>query len=211
MRGLMLLLYALLLYLYLGTKFTCQADESSGFFVKVTKNVPRLGRRSDKDVGRGLFRNYKIVPRIGRSAPSASDYHFLSNWLTLQSPRTFDKRTNSHLMENSIARELNVVQPVNSNTLMELITKHAIPNENVKFIHWKDFDKALQMDTELYVKVSSLGRTPDQRLRNDITEGNYVPFMDDMVDDQGIDFMIYNQGDYPKGPYAPEFLRYNSL
>ncbi|XP_075167779.1 uncharacterized protein LOC142239925 [Haematobia irritans] len=192
---------------------SCSADESTGFFVKVTKNVPRLGRRTDKDFARGYFRNYKVIPRIGRSV--ISDNQYLNNWLQTPSPsssmRNLNKRKSSSLSEYSMEKELNVVQPVNTNTLMELITSHAIPNDNVKFVHWKDFDKALQLDNELYVKVSSLGRVPDQQLKNDITEGNYDPLMSGMVDEAGTDFILYNQGEFRKGPYAPEFLRYNTL
>lgn len=47
----------------------CSAtEESPGFFLKVTKNVPRLGRRSQSN---NEFENFflkasKTVPRIGR-------------------------------------------------------------------------------------------------------------------------------------------------
>lgn len=110
-------------------------------------------------------------------------------------------------MEN----DLSVVQPVDSNTLKQLIDKHAIPRESVKFVHWKDFDRALQFDSELYGKVSSLGRRPDQSLKEDIVEGSYEPHVGNMVDTDGTNIVLYNQGEYPKGLYAPEFLRYNYI
>lgn len=52
-------------------------DESPGFFLKVSKNVPRLGRRS------GDFENFflkasKSVPRIGRSNSFVRIYHIKS-------------------------------------------------------------------------------------------------------------------------------------
>lgn len=42
----------------------CQCNESPGFFLKITKNVPRLGRRSDSY----FLKNMKTIPRIGRRA-----------------------------------------------------------------------------------------------------------------------------------------------
>lgn len=47
----------------------CQAaDESPGFFLKVTKNVPRLGRRSQSvnEFENFFLKASKTVPRIGR-------------------------------------------------------------------------------------------------------------------------------------------------
>lgn len=40
-----------------------EADEIPGFFLKIAKNVPRVGRRSDAY----FMKNYKTIPRIGRS------------------------------------------------------------------------------------------------------------------------------------------------
>lgn len=44
-------------------------SESPGFFLKVTKNVPRLGRRSSgiSDFENFFVKTSKGVPRIGRS------------------------------------------------------------------------------------------------------------------------------------------------
>lgn len=47
----------------------CSAsEESPGFFLKVTKNVPRLGRRSQSinDFENFFLKASKTVPRIGR-------------------------------------------------------------------------------------------------------------------------------------------------
>lgn len=43
-------------------------DESPGFFLKVTKNVPRLGRRSQSinEFENFFLKASKTVPRIGR-------------------------------------------------------------------------------------------------------------------------------------------------
>lgn len=109
-------------------------------------------------------------------------------------------------------RELSVVQPVNSNTLIELLDKDAISGDNVKFVHWKDFDRALQLDMDLYGKVFSLGRRPDQRLKQDLSMGNYIPlFSRGPGDDDGTDFMLYNRaGDFGNS-FNSDNLRYNRI
>lgn len=115
-----------------------------------------------------------------------------------------------HLTRIASEIELSVVQPVNSNTLRELLNKNAIPRDNVKFVHWKDFDRALQLDTDLYGKVSSLGLKPDQLLKQDIVGSNFVPLMENAVDADGTDFALYTRDGGLEGPYASDFLRYNS-
>lgn len=58
---------------------TCNSNsistETPGFFLKVTKNVPRLGRRSQSlsDFDNFFLKTSKSVPRIGRSE-NVSEY-----------------------------------------------------------------------------------------------------------------------------------------
>lgn len=50
----------------------CATEESPGFFLKVSKNIPRLGRRAASplsDYDSFFLKSSKIVPRIGRSNP----------------------------------------------------------------------------------------------------------------------------------------------
>lgn len=75
----------LLLFLWLVI-INCNGNgvnsESPGFFLKVTKNVPRLGRRSHSlsDFENFFLKTSKSVPRIGRSSNQVR--HFLnSNWI----------------------------------------------------------------------------------------------------------------------------------
>lgn len=42
------------------------ANESPGFFLKISKNVPRIGRRSVKEIEEFFMKQAKNVPRIGR-------------------------------------------------------------------------------------------------------------------------------------------------
>lgn len=50
------------------------STETPGFFLKVTKNVPRLGRRSQSlsDFENFFLKTSKSVPRIGRSDGNVS-------------------------------------------------------------------------------------------------------------------------------------------
>lgn len=113
----------------------------------------------------------------------------------------------------NVERELNVVQPVNSNTLLELIDRNAIPSEQVKFVHWKDFDRALQADVELYAKLMHLGRNPDQRLKQDISLSSYIPIFGP-GNEHNDDFMLYSNKDDRDiygSRYDRNFLQYNAL
>ncbi|ALC41913.1 ETH [Drosophila busckii] len=193
-----LLLVALLLAM-------SQADESPGFFLKITKNVPRLGKRSDNF----LMKNLKTIPRIGRSDPQASVTPLLSWLWSMEQPQLSKRRLPGNVPAANAERELNVVQPVNSNTLLELLDRNAIPSEHVKFVHWKDFDRALQADVDLYAKISHLGRTPDERLKQDLNFSSFVPIFG--TDEQGDDYMLYNKDDRDYGRFDRQFMAYNRL
>lgn len=137
----------------------------------------------------------------------------LQNWLNSESDfKKFNKRV--LLNPNRLAtveRELSMVQPVNSNTLIELLDKDAIPSDNVKFVHWKDFDRALQLDGELYAKVISLGRRPDQRLKQDLSIGTYIPLIGSDPEDEANNFMLYNSNGGLDGSFNSDALRYNRI
>lgn len=51
---------------------SCKTDDIPGFFLKITKNVPRLGRRSDKEYESYFLKNVKQIPRIGRRYDNVS-------------------------------------------------------------------------------------------------------------------------------------------
>ncbi|EDV57075.1 uncharacterized protein LOC6548570 [Drosophila erecta] len=184
-----------------------QADDSSpGFFLKITKNVPRLGKRGENFA----IKNLRTIPRIGRSEHSSVTPLLAWLWDLDTSP---SKRRLPAGESAAKEQELNVVQPVNSNTLLELLDNNAIPSEQVKFVHWKDFDRALQADADLYNKVIQLGRRPDQHLKQTLSFGSYVPIFGD---DQNPDFMMYKNNEdqelYGGGNrYDRHFLKYNTL
>ena len=67
MRFLLLLSCALLALSLNSFMRLCSANDSAGFFLKVAKNVPRLGRRSaDKEFDSYFLKNIKTIPRIGK-------------------------------------------------------------------------------------------------------------------------------------------------
>lgn len=53
--------------------------ETPGFFLKVTKNIPRIGRRSNDfgDIGNFFLKASKSVPRLGRSDEMVRIIHFI--------------------------------------------------------------------------------------------------------------------------------------
>lgn len=88
--------------------------------------------------------------------------------------------------------EYNMVQPIDSVTLIELLRHDALPSQSVKFVHWKDFDLALQRDAELYSKVISLGRSPDLELRENLKFNKYKGVSNDNFGMyQGVDNDLY--------------------
>lgn len=110
-------------------------------------------------------------------------------------------------------REYSLVQPVTSNTLIELLNKNAIAADNIKFVHWKDFDRALQTDPELYGKLISLGRKPDQRLKADLNIDLTSGFTPLVSNTNSNDYIYYNKDvDEMYAPkYGGDFMRYNQL
>lgn len=86
--------------------------------------------------------------------------------------------------------EYNMVQPIDSVTLIELLRHDALPPQSVKFVHWKDFDLALQRDPELYSKVISLGRSPDVDLKQNLKFNQYKS-NENFAMYQGVDNELY--------------------
>ncbi|KAH8370826.1 hypothetical protein KR093_005119 [Drosophila rubida] len=212
MRSTIILMLAVLLLVVLFG--TGNADESPGFFLKITKNVPRLGKRTESF---GM-RNIKTIPRIGRSDAHSSVSPLLA-WLWNMDVDVEQQQLSKRRLPSNggntvnAERELNVVQPVNSNTLLELLDRNAIPTEHVKFVHWKDFDRALQSDNDLYSKVIHLGRDPDQRLKQDLSYSSYIPIFGS-DDQQGQDFMLYKDDRDLYGAasrFDRNFMQYNRL
>ncbi|XP_031630471.1 uncharacterized protein LOC116345341 [Contarinia nasturtii] len=110
------------------------SSETPGFFLKVTKNVPRLGRRSHQlsDFENFFLKTSKSVPRIGRSDNNMEG---------------MDKRDVKHY---------NSVQPFDSKSLHHLLATEDVNENDIKFISWDSFDLALENDEGLFSKLLSL-------------------------------------------------------
>lgn len=69
------------------------------------------------------------------------------------------------------------VQPFDSNFLIDIISNENINTDDFKFVSWKDFDIALESDTELYAKLESLAKTERElsELTDKIEVNHFVP------------------------------------
>lgn len=150
-------------------------EEIPGFFLKIQRNVPRLGRRSDPSL-------FSIPPNKRFTYYVSLFTMFKSqnfNFITFQGEEGFSpwfrdiiKPTN--IMKRRLrpatsdAFEYNMIQPIDSVTLIELLQHNALSPPSVKFVHWRDFDLALQRDSELYSKLISLGKFPDLELKENL-------------------------------------------
>lgn len=127
-------------------------NESPGFFLKVTKNVPRLGRRAHSlsDFENFFLKTSKSVPRIGRSDNQVRD----------RDRFTFGQRLACNIRNLNKFAELpklySSIQPFDSKSLHHLLASDAITENDIKFISWDDFDAALENDDGLFEKLLSL-------------------------------------------------------
>lgn len=63
----------------------CKANDSPGFFLKITKNVPRLGRRSpEKEYDNYFLKNMKTIPRIGKRNEEVSHFQYFQNLIQIK-------------------------------------------------------------------------------------------------------------------------------
>lgn len=159
--------------------------ESPGFFIKVAKNVPRLGRRGGTEpvhhVKRAPFVSttyFSCCTWVGRQSIGCILQH-ASDSATVdeQPPTTWFERlvqpakrgpsngarsTTPYDGGASLAAMYRKVQPFDSSVLIDLITSHGSgggrSDEDLKFVSWRDFDIALESDTELFRKLAELAK-----------------------------------------------------
>lgn len=134
------------------------ADDSPGFFLKVSKNVPRIGRRSGSEFENFFLKQSKSVPRIGRRGyvDSSNPEETVGSWY--QRYVQPGKRMSELDTENFI-RNYNLVQPFDIKVVLQSILSNDEKQQSkLKFVSWDDFDQALQSDTQLFVKLSSIAR-----------------------------------------------------
>lgn len=84
--------------------------------------------------------------------------------------------------------------------LFNLLSEDANVDESVlKFISWKDFDKALESDTQLFVKLVELGK--EHRDHHDMKDNDPMIHMMNSGPDYGFDHVFYRT---ERGGHAPE-------
>ncbi|XP_070507408.1 uncharacterized protein ETH [Chironomus tepperi] len=102
------------------------ANDAPGFFLKTTKNIPRLGKRVF------IKQGSKNIPRLGR-------------------------RSESHDTDDS--KNYNHVQPFDSKFILDFLQDEMmIGDGDLKFLSWDDLDKALELDSTLKQKLTSIAR-----------------------------------------------------
>ncbi|XP_058067350.1 uncharacterized protein LOC131216788 [Anopheles bellator] len=158
------------------------ASESPGFFIKLSKSVPRIGRRGDLE--NFFLKQSKSVPRIGRRAggyylpregatpePEGS----ASNW--------FERymKTVKRVAPEEAGKSYKKIRPLDLNHIIDILSDDLFFGSDLKFISWEVLDEALEEDPELLQKLGSLARDKEvQQLKKMLGEHGdeqiqYVP------------------------------------
>lgn len=142
--------------------------ENPGFFLKVSKNVPRIGRRSEgQSEFNMMYMNPKNIPPPHRRSQLVRillQIIFLIAWLDIHvSLQNWPNSENSWIRkirnDNAAPQAYNYVQPFDMQFLFNLLANDSDFDEsNLKFISWEDFDKAIESDTQLLKKLYELGK-----------------------------------------------------
>ncbi|XP_055534655.1 uncharacterized protein LOC129724074 [Wyeomyia smithii] len=167
------------LLLLLTVVYAASAAETPGFFIKLSKSVPRIGRRGDFE--NFFLKQSKSVPRIGRrSGFMASSQDTSSNWFDrLLRPSKRPLTDNTEPTENS--RTYSKVRPLDLHHIIDILSDDLFFGSDLKFISWDVLDKALEEDPDLMAKLSALARDKEvhqlkQLLSTDKNElVQYVP------------------------------------
>ncbi|KXJ82660.1 hypothetical protein RP20_CCG012465 [Aedes albopictus] len=167
------------LFLLLVALSVAAADETPGFFIKLSKSVPRIGRRGDFE--NFFLKQSKSVPRIGRrsglftehSAPQDN-----SNWFE-RFMRPAKRPLSSPPTDNG--KLYNKVRPLDLHHIIDILSDDLFFGSDLKFISWDVLDQALEEDPELMGKLSALARDKEvHQLKQLLTENKeelvqYVP------------------------------------
>ncbi|XP_055610298.1 uncharacterized protein LOC129757192 [Uranotaenia lowii] len=152
------------------------ADETPGFFIKLSKSVPRIGRRGDFE--NFFLKQSKSVPRIGRRG---GYFATSNNWFDrLMSPAKRPLMTEDS--ESDVNRGVyNKVRPLDLHHIIDILSDDLFFGSDLKFISWDVLDKALEEDPELLGKLSALARDKEvHQLKQLLTDNKdeliqYVP------------------------------------
>ncbi|XP_055643444.1 uncharacterized protein LOC129779775 [Toxorhynchites rutilus septentrionalis] len=153
------------------------AGESPGFFIKLSKSVPRIGRRGSLE--NFFLKQSKSVPRIGRRASFIAE-HYPSqgdNWLE----RLAKRPQSSNDEPLGSIKVYSKVRPLDLHRIIDILSDDLFCGSDLKFISWDVLDKALEEDPELMGKLSALARDKEvQQLKQLLTDNKeeivqYVP------------------------------------
>lgn len=162
--------------LVLGTSSDDSDAVNPGFYLKVAKNVPRLGRRSDS-----------LVPD-----PAHNDER-MPTWFERIVTASKRDQTGSY----------HKVLPFDPNLMFDLAQSTGsvhggISADDLKFVSWRDFDIALESDTELFEKLAQLAKSEADLGMKQIEFQQFVPLQQNggtAYNDQ----MYYRFNRAPKG------------
>lgn len=178
---------AICLLLNIGVLVAATSSEEAdainpGFYLKVAKNVPRLGRRSDT----------LLVPD-----PSHNDERM---------PSWFERIVTASKRNQFGAKgTYNKVLPFDPNLMFDLATstKNAhggVNGEDLKFVSWRDFDIALESDTDLFEKLTQLAKSEADLDMKQIEFQQFVPLAHNIGGGTEYnDHMYYRMNRSPKG------------
>uniref|UniRef100_A0A336MWE6 CSON005895 protein n=1 Tax=Culicoides sonorensis TaxID=179676 RepID=A0A336MWE6_CULSO len=129
------------------------ADETPGFFLKVTRpSVPRIGR-SGNDFENFFLKQSKSVPRIGRRNQFV-DQSFPEE----QTPAAWYDRLLLPSKRQSPLNNYNNVLPFDD-TFLNALTDDLLPlDAPLKFVSWNDLDLALENDSQLREKLINVAQ-----------------------------------------------------
>ncbi|XP_035792769.1 uncharacterized protein LOC118466965 [Anopheles albimanus] len=156
--------------------YTATATESPGFFIKLSKSVPRIGRRGDLE--NFFLKQSKSVPRIGRRAGGYMMLHREaavplqdtagSNWFerymkTVKRPAP----GGASLGMDDAGKSYKKIRPLDLNHIIDILSDDLFFGSDLKFISWEVLDEALEEDPELLQKLASLARDKEvQQLKH---------------------------------------------
>ncbi|XP_058834880.1 uncharacterized protein LOC131692053 isoform X2 [Topomyia yanbarensis] len=199
--------------LMLTIVYVVAAAETPGFFIKLSKSVPRIGRRGDFE--NFFLKQSKSVPRIGRRSgyvPPAQETS--KNWFDrLISPSKRPLTGSGDLTESS--RVYSKVRPLDLHHIIDILSDDLFFGSDLKFISWDVLDKALEEDPDLMSKLSALARDKEvhqlkQLLSTDKEElVQYVPLEGGTADVRSNKAYIYRtEGDGKNTQLGKENVEY---
>lgn len=105
------------------------------------------------------------------------------------------------MSSSALAAAYRKVQPFDSNVLIDLVTAHGDgrpTTEDLKFVSWRDFDLALEADTELFAKLAELAKGEADMLSADqhaLEFEEFVPMqMDSGAGNSGMYYRVNRAG-----------------